>query len=72
MFPSDARARHDKMVELVERMLDLHKQLPKAKHEQESLRRKIQATEERIDAPVYELYGLSSRKTSRVEERPQW
>jgi hypothetical protein len=27
----DVQARHDKMVELVERMLDLHKQLPKAK-----------------------------------------
>ena len=28
---SNVKARHDKMVELVERMLDLHKQLPKAK-----------------------------------------
>ena len=31
IFPSDVKARHDKMVELVERMLDLRKQLPKAK-----------------------------------------
>jgi hypothetical protein len=40
MLPSDVKARHDKMVELVERTLDLHKQLPKAKtpHEQESVR----------------------------------
>jgi len=45
------------MVELVERMLDLHKQLPKAKtpHEQESLKRTIEATDSQIDALVYEL-----------------
>jgi len=35
------------MVELVERMLDLHKQLPKAKtpHEQESLKRVLSASD---------------------------
>jgi len=40
------------MVELVERMLDRHKQLPKAKtqHEQESLKRTIAATDKAIDA----------------------
>jgi len=53
------------MVELVERMLDpsagsgqaLHKQLPRAKtpHEQESLKRTIEATDSQIDALVYEL-----------------
>jgi hypothetical protein len=31
VFLSDVKARHDRMVELVGRMLDLHKQLPKAK-----------------------------------------
>jgi len=42
-------------------MLDLHKQLPKAKtpHEQESLQRQIAATDRQIDALVYELYGLT-------------
>jgi hypothetical protein len=36
------------------------KQLPKAKtpHEQESLKRTIAATDNQIDALVYELYGL--------------
>jgi len=36
--------------ELVERMLDLHKQLPKARtpHEQESLKRTIEATNNQI------------------------
>jgi len=55
--------RHDKMVELLERMPDpstgsgqaLHKQLPKAKtpHEQESLNRTIEATDKQNDALVY-------------------
>jgi hypothetical protein len=64
------KARHDKMVELVERMLDLHKQLPKAKtpHEQESLTRTIAATDNRIDALVYELYGLTEEEVGIVEK----
>ena len=62
-------ARHDKMVELVERMLDLHKQLPKAKtpHEQESLNRTIAATDNQIDALVFELYGLTEQEIAIVE-----
>ena len=64
------KARHDKMVELVERMLDLHKQLPKAKtpHEQESLRRTIAAADKQIDALVYELYGLTEPEVRIIEE----
>jgi len=66
---SDFGARHDKMVELVERMLDLHKQLPKAKtpHEQESLKRTFAATDNRVDALVYELYGLTEGEMRVVE-----
>ncbi len=58
------------MVELVERMLDLHKQLPKVKtpREQESLRRTIAATDAQIDALVYELYGLTEEEIRIVEE----
>jgi hypothetical protein len=58
--------RHGKIVELVERMLDLsagsgqalHRQLPKAKtpHEQESLNSTIATTDAQVDALVYELY----------------
>jgi hypothetical protein len=49
------------MVSLVEAMLKLHKDLPKAKtpHEQESIQRQIVATDRQIDALVYELYGLT-------------
>jgi hypothetical protein len=51
-------------------MLDLHKQLPKAKtpHEQESLTRTIAATDNRIDALVYELYGLTEEEVGIVEK----
>jgi hypothetical protein len=50
-------------------MLDLHKQLPKAKtpHEQESLRRQVAATDNQIDALVHELYGLSEDEIRIVE-----
>jgi len=57
------------MVGLVERMLSLHKQLPEAKtpHEQESLKRAIEATDNHIDALVYELYGLTEEEIEVVE-----
>jgi hypothetical protein len=54
---------------LVERMLKLHKDLPKAKtpHEQESLQRQIAATDKQIDQLVYELYKLTQEEISTVE-----
>ena len=57
------------MVGLVETMLKLHKDLPKAKtpHEQESLQRQIAATDKAIDGLVYELYGLTEEETRIVE-----
>jgi hypothetical protein len=69
-FQSEAdRSRYDKMVDLVERMLALHKQLPSAKmpHEQESVQRAIAATDRQIDALVYELYGLTEKEIRTVE-----
>jgi hypothetical protein len=49
------------MVDLVEQMLSLHKQLPAAKTEQEKtvIQRQIEATDKQIDALVYELYELT-------------
>jgi len=43
--------------------------LPKAKtpHEQESLKRTIAATDNAIDALVYELYGLNEEEIRVVE-----
>jgi len=57
------------MVKLVERMLDLHKQLSKAKtpHEQESLKRTVAATDNQIDALVYEQYELTEEEVRFVE-----
>jgi hypothetical protein len=61
MFLSDVEARHDKMVGLVEKMVKLHRDLPKAKtpHGREIVKRKAAATDRQIDALVYELYGLT-------------
>jgi hypothetical protein len=68
---SDAaeKARHDKIVALVETMLDLHKKLKAARnpHDQESLRRLVEATDREIDARVYELYGLTGEEIKIVE-----
>jgi hypothetical protein len=55
------KARHDRIVELVERMLALHKQLPGAntEHAMTNIQRPIDATDEQIDKLVYELYELT-------------
>jgi hypothetical protein len=57
------------MVGLVEAMLKLHKDLPKAKtpYEQESLQRQIAATDRAVDALVYELYSLTEDEIRVVE-----
>ena len=64
------KARHDKMVELVQRMLDLHKQLAasKTEHEKTALQRQIVATDHQIDQLVYDLYGLTADEIKIVEE----
>jgi predicted type IV restriction endonuclease len=68
--PAD-KTRHDRMVQLVEQMLDLHKQLSNAKtgHEQTHLQRQIDATDQQIDRLVYELYGLTDEEIAVVEGR---
>jgi hypothetical protein len=66
--PAD-KARHDKMVTLVERMLALHKQKADVKtdHEKNLVERQIDATDTQIDALVYELYGLTEEEIGIVE-----
>ena len=58
------------MVELVERMLELHKRLPKGKtdHERTTLQRRIDATDRQIDKLVYGLYALTDEEIRIVEE----
>ena len=66
--PAD-KARHDKMVELVEQMFSLHKQLAAAKTPDEKTRiqRQIDATDHQIDQLVYELYELTEEEIRIVE-----
>ena len=61
------KSRHDKMVALVERMLELHKQSPKTPQEQEMVKREIESTDREIDQLVYELYGLREEEIRIVE-----
>jgi hypothetical protein len=66
--PED-KDRHDRMVSLVERMLELHKQLAVAKtdHAKTNLQRQIDATDAQIDQLVYELYDLTEDEIKIVE-----
>ena len=66
--PSE-KAAHDKMVSLVERMLELHRRLPLARtpQEKEMLQRDIESTDQTIDALVYQLYGLTEAEIEIVE-----
>ena len=61
--PTD-KARHDRMVELVEQMLDLHKELARATIPQTKtvLQRQIDTTDRQIDRLVYELYELTEEE----------
>jgi len=64
------KARHDKLVTLVEQMLDLHKRKAAATDStgQQRLQRLIDATDKQIDALVYELYGLTEDEINLIEE----
>jgi len=66
--PADV-TRHDTMVALVERMLDLNKRLPEARTDQEQtmIKRQVAATDKEIDELVYELYGLKEEERKIVE-----
>ncbi len=66
--PTDV-ARHDQMVALVERMLELHKRLAVATvpGDKALLDRQIEATDRQIDRLVYELYELTAEEIGIVE-----
>jgi hypothetical protein len=67
---SKYQSSHDKIVSLVETMLDLNKRLAAAKtpNEKNMLQRQITATDSRIDRLVYDLYGLTGDEIKIVEE----
>jgi len=56
------------MVELVQSMLDLHRQIssPGPEHERTLLARRIEAIDRQIDRLVYELYGLTEEEIELV------
>jgi len=64
------QARHEKMVNLVQATLDLHRQLAAAKtdHEKSLIQRQIDTTDKQIDQLVYELYELTDEGIRIVEE----
>jgi hypothetical protein len=63
------KARHDRMVTLVNSMLGLHKQLTAAKSAAQKaiMQRQIDATDAEIDRLVYDLYGLTAEEIALVE-----
>jgi hypothetical protein len=71
MIPPTKRG-HDRMVNLVQRMLDLHlrqQQAASSDATRDRLQREINVTDEQIDALVYELYGLTVEEIAIVEGR---
>jgi type II restriction/modification system DNA methylase subunit YeeA len=63
------KARHDRMNQMVDVMLELHQELAESKVDQvkNSIQRQIDATDKQIDALVYELYGLTDEEIKIVE-----
>ena len=63
------KAKHDKMVSLVEQMLKLHKEKAGARLAQEKAvwQQQIEATDAQIDRLVYDLYGLTEEEIKIVE-----
>ncbi len=66
--PKDV-ARYDRLVALVQRMLNLHKKLEAATIPEDKtlLKRQIDATDRQIDTLVYELYELTDEEIEIVE-----
>ncbi len=63
------RRRYHSIINLVNSILALHKQLQEARtpHDETALKRQIEATDRQIDALVYELYGLTEEEIKIVE-----
>jgi hypothetical protein len=63
------KSRHDKMVLLVEQIIDLNKRKTESKDasEHKRLQRVIDSTDQQIDVLVYELYGLTPEEIAIVE-----
>jgi Cys-tRNA synthase (O-phospho-L-seryl-tRNA:Cys-tRNA synthase) len=64
------KAQHDKLVALVENMIELQKKHQEARMEQdkELYERQIRIVDAQMDRQVYELYGLTEEEIRVVEE----
>jgi hypothetical protein len=64
------KVRHDRLVRLVDKMLGLMPKLRQARIEAErqTLQNAVSATDQEIDALVYELYGLTDKEIKLVED----
>ena len=63
------KAQHDKLVDLVENMLELQKKYYKTRMERdkELYERQIKIVDKQIERLVYELYGLTEEEVKVVE-----
>jgi hypothetical protein len=68
-IPVADKARHDRLAGLVDKMLGLMPKLRQARSESErqTLQNAVAATDQQIDALVYELYGLTKAEIKLVE-----
>ena len=69
MKKSADKGRHDKLVNLVEKLSGLMPGLRQARSERErqTLQNAVTATDQQIDTLVYELYGLTEEEIQLVE-----
>jgi type I restriction-modification system DNA methylase subunit len=69
---STEKAKYEKLIELVDVILDLNKQLIPVKNapfnERDELLKEIQKTDKEIDNLVYDLYGLTEEERKIIEE----
>ena len=68
--PTGGQSPHNKMVALVERMLDLNKRKHSGKlapSQLDRLEREIAATDTEIDELVYNLYGITEEERKIIE-----
>jgi hypothetical protein len=67
------KTRHDRMVALVTETLSLYNYLQKAKTDQERrlVQQEIDTMDVKIDALVYDLYGLTAEEIAVIEEIPR-
>lgn len=68
---STDKSQHDRMVSLVEQMLNLHEQLNESSTsiDKDKIQKKIDDIDQEIDQLVYELYGLTDDEIELIEEK---